>query len=166
MASLQRAVLMLRKLNLYGIPRDIRDNLRQLQDAYSEELDLNCSDTSSQGSIEPGGAEAHEYEERREKSYEDERQASTKSQQDQKEQISTSGNLEQGYREHTVNKEGRKSTIEEHSVANLEVDFLHPNLRHNNIGSILKSGNSSYQPWRWGPSATSNDAAKFFRRVV
>ncbi|PQE16465.1 dienelactone hydrolase family protein [Rutstroemia sp. NJR-2017a WRK4] len=63
MASLQRAVLMLRKLNLHGIPRNIRDALRQLQDAYSEELNLNGSDTSSQESIEPGEPEENNYEE-------------------------------------------------------------------------------------------------------
>lgn len=57
MASLQRAVLMLQKLNLHGIPWDIRNALRQLQDAYSEDLDFSGSDTSSQASIEPGLSE-------------------------------------------------------------------------------------------------------------
>ncbi len=48
---------MLRKLNLYGIPREIRDVLWQLQDAYSEEFDIDGSETSSQGSIEPDNPE-------------------------------------------------------------------------------------------------------------
>jgi hypothetical protein len=56
---------MLRKLNLRGILRDIRDALRQLQDAYSEELDLDGSDTSSQGSIEPDESTKHELAEER-----------------------------------------------------------------------------------------------------
>jgi hypothetical protein len=54
MASLQRAILILWKLNLRGIPQDIRDTLRQWQDVYSEELDLDGLDTSSQGSTKPG----------------------------------------------------------------------------------------------------------------
>jgi len=170
MASLQRAVLMLRKLNLYGIPRDIRDALRQLQDAYSEELDLNGSDTSSQGSIELGELEENDYEEGRGERYEYERGGTkTKSQQGGAEQRSASGNTEQGDEEHEVNKEeGRKSNLEgkDLSEANLEVAFTHPSLRHHGIDSKLKSGNSSSQFWRWGPSATSNDAAKFFQRVV
>jgi hypothetical protein len=61
---------MLRKLNLHGIPRDIRDTLRQLQDAYSEELDLDGSDTSSQGSIEPGESEENDLQEGRGGKYE------------------------------------------------------------------------------------------------
>jgi hypothetical protein len=58
---------MLRKLSFYRIPREIRDNLRQLQDAYSEELDLGGLDTSSQGSIElePGKPEENGLEEGR-----------------------------------------------------------------------------------------------------
>ena len=170
MASLQRAVLMLRKLNLHGIPRDIRNALRQLQDAYSEELDLNGSDTSSQGSIELGEPEENDYEEGRREVYEYKRgETRTKSQQGGAEQRSASGNTEQGDKEHEVSKEeGRKSTLEEkdHSEANLEVAFSPPSLRYYDIDSISKSGNRSSQFWRWGPSATSNDAAKFFQRVV
>lgn len=170
MASLQRAVLMLRKLNLHGIPRDIRDALRQLQDAYSEELDLNGSDSSSQGSIELGEREENDFEEGREKGYKDKRgETRAKSQQGGAEQRSSRGNIEQGDEEHEVNKEeGRKNNLEEkeHSEANLEIAFSQPSLCHHNIDSILRSGNSSSQFWRWGPSATSNDAAKFFRRVV
>jgi hypothetical protein len=141
-----------------------------LQDAYSEELDLNGSDTSSQGSIELGEPEENDYEEGRGEVYEYERgETRTKSQQGVAEQRSASGNTEQGDEEHEVNKEeGRKSTLEEknHSEANLEVAFSHPSLRYHDIDSILKSDNSSSQFWRWGPSATSNDAAKFFQRVV
>jgi hypothetical protein len=170
MASLQRAVLMLRKLNLRGIPRDIRDALRQLQDAYSEELDLNGSDTSSQGSIELGEPGENDYEEGRGEVYEYERaETRTKSQQGGAEPRSPSGNTEQGDEEHEVNiEEGRKSPWEEgdHSEANLKVTFSHPSIRHHDIDSIFKSGNSSSQFWRWGPNATSNDAVKFFQRVV
>jgi hypothetical protein len=170
MVRQNHAVLMLWKLNLHRIPRDIRDALRQLQDAYSEELDINGSDTSSQGSIELGELEESDYEEGKGEVYEYERgETRTKSQQGGTGQRSASGNTEQGNDEHEVNKEeGRKSNLEEkdHSEANLEVEFSHPSLRHHDIDSILKSGNSSPQFWRWGHSATSSDVAKFFRRVV
>jgi hypothetical protein len=43
--------------------------LRQLQDTYSEELDLDSSDTSSQGSIEPGKPEETDFEEGRGEKY-------------------------------------------------------------------------------------------------
>ena len=38
--SLQCAILMLQVFTLYGIPRDIRYGLRQLEEAYSENLGL------------------------------------------------------------------------------------------------------------------------------
>jgi hypothetical protein len=63
MASLQRAVLMLRMLNLRGIPWEVRDALRQLQDAYSEELDIDGSDTSSEGCIEPRNPKGNDLQE-------------------------------------------------------------------------------------------------------
>ena len=63
MASLHRAILMLRRLNLHGIPRDIRDALRQLQDAYSEGLELAGSDTSSQENVGAGEEEENVSEE-------------------------------------------------------------------------------------------------------
>jgi len=46
MASLQCAMLMLRKLYLSGIPCKIQDALRELQDVYSEELDFGGGDSS------------------------------------------------------------------------------------------------------------------------
>jgi len=157
MASLQRAVLMLRKLNLHGIPCGIRDALQQLQDAYNEELDLNGSDTSSQGSMEPREPEENDYDEGRGRVYEYKGEARTKSQQSRAEQRSASGNTEQDNEEHEVDEEeGHKNNFA----------LSHPRLCHHDIDSILKSGNSSSQFWRWGPSATSNDAAKFFQQVL
>ncbi|KAF4627551.1 hypothetical protein G7Y89_g10607 [Cudoniella acicularis] len=147
MASLQRAVLMLRKLNLYGIPREIRDALRQLQDAYSEELDLDGSDTSSEGCIEPREPEENDLEEGGGGKYEyKRREPRTKSEQSGAEQRSASGNREQDNEEHKVNKD-------EGCTSNSEDKALQP-------------GNSSSRFWRWGPSATSDDAAKFFQRVL
>jgi hypothetical protein len=63
MASLQRAVLILRKLNLSGIPREIRDALRELQDVYSKGLDLSggdSSDISNKSDIEDTKGLLHE----------------------------------------------------------------------------------------------------------
>ena len=147
MASLQRAVLMLRKLNLQGIPRDIRDALRQLQDAYSEELDLDGSDTSSEGCTEPGEPEENDLEEGGGKEYEyKRREPRTKPEQSGAEQRSASGNREQDNEAYKVNKdEGYASNSED---------------------KLLQPGNSSTRSWRWGPGATSDDAAKFFRRVL
>jgi hypothetical protein len=131
MASLQRAILMLRKLNLHGIPREIRDDLRQLQDAYSEELDLDGSDTSSQGSIElePRGPEEHDLEEGKGETFGyGRREPGTKSQ-GGAEQRFTSGNRAQNDEEHTSNKdEGRTSNSEdtEYAEANLEEAFSRP----------------------------------------
>ena len=70
MASLHRAVVMLRKLNLSIIPLAIRDALRELQEAYSTKLRLDeggSSEISGESAIEdaegvlhkpPGGNEA------------------------------------------------------------------------------------------------------------
>jgi len=63
MASLQRTVLTLRKLNLSGIPRGIRDALRELQDVCSEALDVgggNSSDISDESDIEDTEEVLHE----------------------------------------------------------------------------------------------------------
>jgi hypothetical protein len=172
MASLQRAVLMLRKLNLHGIPREIRDDLRQLQDAYSEELDLDGSDTSSQGSIElePGEPEENDLEEGSGgMSGYGRREPGTKSQHSGAEQKFASGNTAQDDEEHTANTdEGRMSNSEDRecSEANLEGAFSHSRWRHHDIDCALQPSNSLSWPWRWGPSATSDDAAKFFQRVV
>ncbi|ESZ90637.1 hypothetical protein SBOR_8971 [Sclerotinia borealis F-4128] len=160
MASLQRAVLMLRKLNLNGIPQEIRNALRQLQDVYSEELDLDGSDTSS---IEPGESEDTDFEEGRGEMYEDKRrELRAKSQQSGAEQISVSGNREQDGEEHVVNEDNGRALASEgrdHSEANLEVESSDPMLYHHAIDF------DSPRFWRWGPSATSEDAAKFFQRV-
>jgi hypothetical protein len=114
---------------------------------YSEELDLNGLDTSSQGSIELGELEENDYEEGRGEIYKYERgETRTKSQQGGAELRSASGNTEHGNIEYEVNKEeARKTNLEEkdHSEANLEVEFSYPSLRRYDIDSILKSGNSS-----------------------
>ena len=154
MASLQRAVLMLRKLNLYGIPREIRDDLRQLQDAYSEALDLDGSDTSSQGSIElePGEPEENDLDEGRGGMFEyRRREPGIKSQQSGAEPKFASGTRAQDDEGHTGNKdEGCTSNSEEreYSEANLEGTFSRPRWRHQDIDCKLQPSNSSSRLWR------------------
>jgi len=156
MASLQGAVLILRKPNLHGIPREIRDDLRQLQDAYSEELDLDGSDTSSQSSIElePGEPEENDLEEGRGEMFEyRRREPGTKSQQSGAEQRSESGNRAQDDKEHTANKDERRTSNaedREYSEANLEGAFSHPRWRHHDIDCTLQPGNRLSRSWRWG----------------
>jgi hypothetical protein len=170
MASLQRAVLMLRKLNLHGIPREIRNALRQLQDAYSEELDLDSSDTSSQGSIELSTSEEDHIEEGKEEVFQDKtKEPRAMSQQSGAEQRSLYRNGEQDSEEHVVNEDKERtgnSKDEVHSEANLAATLLHPRLRHQDINCISGQGGNVSPYWRWGPYATSADAAKFFQRVL
>src|SRR5689334_10040798 len=123
MASLQRAVLMLRKLYLFRIPREIRNALRLLQDAYSEELDLNGSDTSSQGSIELGESEEVDFEEGRGEKYKGKTKAPrAKSQKSGGEQKPASENIERD--SHVANKDKERTGASKgavYSEANLEV---------------------------------------------
>ncbi|KAG4430484.1 hypothetical protein IFR05_014027 [Cadophora sp. M221] len=155
---------MLRKLNLHGIPREIRDALRQLQDAYSEDLDIDGLETSSQGSIEPDSLGDTDFEEGGVEKHDDQRRE-PKSQQGGPELKFASGNREQNDQEHIVNrKEGHVRNLEgkDHSEAKLEVAFSPLRLRHHDIDCVSKPSSSSLRLWRWGPSATSEDAAKFF----
>jgi hypothetical protein len=66
MAGLQRAVIMLRKLNLRGIPREIRNALRDLQDIYSESINLvddaDSSDEETDVELGDEGGNSHEAE--------------------------------------------------------------------------------------------------------
>jgi len=56
----------------------------------------------------------------------------------------------------------RNSEDKDHLEAKLEEAFLHPRLRHRNIDCVSELGKSRFEVWRRGPSATSEDAAKFF----
>jgi hypothetical protein len=58
--ALQRAVTMFRRLNLHGIPRDIREALRELQDIYSEPINL--ADESSDDDTNDETEHSHESE--------------------------------------------------------------------------------------------------------
>ena len=126
MAAIQRAVIMMRKLNLSGIPCDIVKNLRALQDIYSETIDLDeVSDSDGETDAELG------------EDGEKNRQAET-----ERLQESDSKNIpsvdECGTEDNRDKAQGPSSTLRTQS---------------------------SYF-WRWGPSATSQDAVRFFRAVI
>lgn len=154
-----------RKLNLHRIPREIRDIVRQLQDAYSEKLDIDGSETSSQGSSEPNNPKDIDFEEGgMEKHNDQRREPRAESQQGGAEQRPTRGDENQNDQEYKPNRKEehvRNSEGKDHSEAKLEVTYSYQKLRHYNIDCVLEPGNNSSRSWRWGPSATSKDAAKF-----
>ncbi|KAL5350910.1 hypothetical protein ACLOAV_004483 [Pseudogymnoascus australis] len=170
MASLQRAVLMLRKLNLSGIPREIRESLRELQDVYSERLDFggdSSSDTSNESDVESaegmlherlGGKEAprrlkgghagiHWPEGEKGNSHETE-----------------SGDAEHGLEKDMGNKlSNRGGRGERRGFASDTTSTL----QKDEDGEVTKYGcTSGSRLWKWGPGATSKDATVFFQRVV
>jgi hypothetical protein len=174
MASLHRAVNMLSRLDLHKIPRQIRDALRQLQDAYSEGLDFGGSDTISQGSIDPGSPKESEEGSggKIEEKKTEPRQKSNKLQQSGAEQMSADsvcGDEGQDDEVHIVTQRERRTHTpdnRDYLQANVDAAYSHPMLHHHDIDCNLESGNNSPRFWRWGPSATSDDAAEFFQRVM
>ena len=170
MASLHRAILMLRRLNLHGIPRDIQDSLRQLQDAYSEELDLAGSDTSSQKGVGAGEEEEGvSEEEETERQVDAEREGGA-------ERESAGRDTDQGNEGHEGARESQRQVDLQyagHSVLGNEIKTESIFLRRESFASDVEAMPSpqistfnSPRSWRWGPTATSEDAAKFFRLVL
>jgi hypothetical protein len=105
---------------------------------HSEELDIDGSETSSQGSIEPYNLE-----------YTDFREGGIKSMTVREEPSRSKAG--QNDQEHIVNRiEGhlRNSEDKDHSEVKLEVAFSHPRLHHYDIDCVLEPGNSSSQFWR------------------
>jgi hypothetical protein len=158
MASLQRAVLMLRKLNLSGIPHEIRDALRELQDAYSEELDLGGGDSShisDEGDIEDAEGVLHEPLRGKEAPHKLQKGNSLETE---------LGDAVRGLKDgvgNTPSTEGARG--KRGGYASIKV------------GASQKEGNGAERNhsctdgsrfWKWGPGATSKDATTFFRRVV
>ena len=107
--------------------------------------------------LEEGRGAEHEYERS---------EPRTKSQQSEAERKSASANTEEDDGEYEFNKaDGYKSDLDDkdYPEANPNVALLRPELHHH---TILETGNSSSSIWRWGSKATSNDATKFFQRVM
>jgi len=148
MAALQRAVIMMRRLNLRGIPRDIRKGLRDLQDIYSEPIDLN-----EVGDSDDGGADIEP---------EEDEEWLWKGKEAHSNYIPTVPENKAGDRG-TGNVEGRRNDTgcwDEVDKARLPL----PEPRRVSPSSPLRSDSSRL--WRWGPGATSKDAMKFFRAVI
>ena len=148
MASLQRAVLMLGRLNLHGIPREIRDDLRQLQDAYSEGIFLEGSERDIESSESEEGANAI-----RSRKFHEENRGSTfpQLQQSAPEQRDTMKSSHQNDKDHALDKQNSICTSNDNSC----------------LEEVIQS-NRYHKPhrkssWLWGPSATSEDAANFSR---
>ncbi|PVH73131.1 hypothetical protein DL98DRAFT_576444 [Cadophora sp. DSE1049] len=212
MAALQRAVVMFRRLNLSGIPPEIRDALRQLQDAYSEDLDLGPWDTGTgnrqlgQLDVEGAGVDREDTAKelgtisRRSRgnqtsaSRDRDREADDggdETREGDREQDDVGGRdpLEQGGDDEQDEPEqdnedwdgeGQRGEWQDDNKDRL-VGGPSPHVQqtHGPRGAIVSrpdgAGAGDYylsetgkasRFWRWGPGATSEDAAKFFRRVL
>ncbi|KAI9644429.1 hypothetical protein NHQ30_006450 [Ciborinia camelliae] len=207
MAALHKAIGILGNLNLKGVPRDVREGLRQLQDVYSEEVVLTGEDTSSEGEDEES-----------EQGHGQERKDSMPDQQEQ-EQNPPSGSAGSQSRDRDVSTQqrqyekeprGRTQSIRQAREQNdvvapisedQEIPKVIPGKQNDNaypspppaqnseesirVETLSKveapeapskvekveristsSTSSTSSSWRWGPRATSNDAVRFFRRVL
>jgi hypothetical protein len=159
MAALQRTVIIMRRLNLRGIPRDIRKGLRDLQDIYSEPIDLN-----EVGDSDDGGADVEPEEDEENSDAESERREW----------------LWEGKEAHSATDSNYIPTVPENKAGDRgtgnvegrrndtgcwdEVDKARPPLPEPRRVSPLRSDSSRL--WRWGPGATSKDAMKFFKAVI
>jgi hypothetical protein len=177
MASVQRAVTMLRKLNLHGVSRDIRKALRGLQDIYSEPINL--ADESSDDDTNADGTE-HSHESESEH---------VRGDRDQSYHVKdTSKPPQAGFEDRLAPKVGRPTGGRDNRNASvLEAELAGEEAKDHN-----KSTNSPFSQsdvcltpqslamqvssgrrrrgwnrhWRWGPGATSHDAVNFYKRVL
>jgi hypothetical protein len=147
MAALQRAVLMMDRLNILGIPAEIRDGLRELQDIYSREVDLegsDGSDTRDARDVEDAEILLHEPSTGKE--------APNRSRETELEDASRGFN------------DGRMNIlIERRGHDSDNVDALQTKENGAERTPEVTDGSRS---WKWGPGATSQDAVTFFRRVL
>ena len=141
MASLHRAMIMLQRLKLRGVPDDIRDKLLKLQVLYTKEPDFGSiegEEEGEEGAEGAEGAEGVESEEEEEAGSEEEEEAES----DEEEGVEGEEKGEEG-------KEQRSPQENSHSM-------------------LTKQQPNTSRPhrWHWGPSATSQDAIHFFRGVL
>ena len=162
MAALQQAIIMLRKLNLNGIPRDIVTDLRALQDIYSEPIDLDgVSDTDEENDNELG---EEEVDDRKAEAYgigglQEEKAAYETDDVENIPQADEHG----GEDKQVYGLEGNKSEIgyrDQVEVFQRVAEGHHPF----SLPSALETCCSS--TWRWGPGSTAKDVIKFFRAVI
>lgn len=185
MASMQRAMIMLRKLNIHGIPREIRNALRDLQDIYSEPINLaddaDSSDEETKVDLEDEGGNSHEAE-----------RENAPREGGQSHPIEDTSNLSQTGFGHGAVDVGR---VVDEEAGDPITSMFDTKLTADKVGDYANKGDnvksaavqsqaypmssSLERPffigrptnewsrfWRWGTGATSQDAVKFFRRVL
>jgi hypothetical protein len=150
MAAIQRAVIMMRKLNLVGIPRDIIKDLRALQDIYSAPIDLDAASDSDGGTDAEVGRDAGKHPE---------------AEPDQGETLSHSTGGSKDIP--TVHQIGSLERLTDDTNCKDEAETSQPAIQRPQPSSPSSPVRTQSTPfWRWGPSATSQDAMKFFRAVI
>lgn len=136
MAALHRAILMMGKLNLVGVPHDIVLGLRALQDIYTKPIDLNDVSDGDDGDsdAELDGDKDVELEGNR---------APTR-------QIAPDHGQKQQERQETTKTSGSQYLV----------------APERGFSTSTHSETQPTLLWRWGPCATSRDAMRFFTAVI
>jgi hypothetical protein len=135
-----------------------------LQDAYSEELDLNASDTSSQRSVEGREEEGRIFEERSTK----ERIDTTQDGRTERRSARGGSNYDDEERESAREMECEIGSQDKgHLVLGEETIIeLEDSQQKSPIDAIDSMPTSQVPISHWEPSATSEDAAKFSQLVI
>ena len=136
MAALQRAILMMGKLNLVGVPRDIVLDLRALQDIYTTPIDLN--------EVDP------ELDADRDAELDGDKDAELEG--DRAPTCQTAPDKRQKQRE---GQETPRTSGSQYLVA-----------PEHGFSTSAHSETQPTLLWRWGPCATSRDAMRFFTAVI
>jgi hypothetical protein len=146
MTALHRAVLTMKRLNISGIPQNIRDGLRELQDIYSEPLSLPVSGDSDYDS-DPDESNTHmpQLGQASDTSY-----GSGDTQQGQP------GDKSQGSGDGIPDNEGMVMDDVGPSISETTEDMLKSQ-------AVLP--NQKIGRWCWGPKATTNDVLEFYNVV-
>ncbi len=144
MAALHRAILMVGKLKLVGVPHDIVLGLRALQDIYTTPIDLNEVSDGDDGDSDA------ELDGNRDAELDGDKDVELEGNSAPTRQIAPDQGQKQQERQETP-----KSSRSQYLVSP-EREFS-------------TSTHSETQPtlsWRWGPCATSRDAMRFFTAVI
>lgn len=152
MAALQRAILMMGKLNLVGVPRDIVLDLRALQDIYTTPIDLNEVSDGDDGDsdAELDGDRDPELDGDRDAELDGDKDAELEG-----DRVPTC---------QTAPDKGQKQREGQETPRTSGSQYLVAPER-----GFSASAHGETQPtllWRWGPCATSRDAMRFFTAVI
>lgn len=144
MAALYRAILMMGKLKLVGVPHDIILGLRALQDIYTKPIDLNEISDSDEDDSDA------KLDGNRDAELDGDKDVELEGNRAPARQIALDQGQKQQKRQVTA-----KTSGSQHLVAP-EREF----------STSTNSETQSTLLWRWGPCATSQDAMRFFTSVV